>query len=122
MAELAGHGVTGNTLATALAAPVIRINNTAGQDGTVRADILPSHLESEPVEAAESGQVRALEGSVEHEGLAVEIEILDNLILSQGPHLNRNSFPAPKPLRGSADYTLDSEEPVWVPGNGMFTG
>ncbi len=52
--------------------PVIRIHNTAGQDGTIRAQVLPGHFESEPLKAAKCGQVRALEGSVKHEGLAVE--------------------------------------------------
>ena len=53
-------------------------------------NLLNRHIrspEAKPVKAAESSQVRALKGSVEHEGLAVENEILDNLILYQGPHL-----------------------------------
>jgi hypothetical protein len=61
-------------LASALAAPVIRINNAAGQDGTLGTDRLPRHFKSETVKATEGGQVRALKGSVKHEGLAVEIE------------------------------------------------
>lgn len=87
MTESAGHRVPRDTLAPALAAPIIRIGDTAGQDGTIRADILPGHLQTEPVKPAECGQVRALEGSVKHEGLAVEKLDLDNLILSQGLHL-----------------------------------
>ena len=72
MTQPTGHRVTGNALAPAPPAPVVRINNTAGKDSTARADMLPGHFESEPIEAAECGQVRALEGSVKHEGLAVE--------------------------------------------------
>ena len=72
MTQSPGYRVPGNALASALVAPVIGLNNTAGQDSTLRADILPGHFKAEPVEAAECGQVRALEGSVKHEGLAVE--------------------------------------------------
>ncbi|MHA7271444.1 hypothetical protein, partial [Arthrobacter sp. HLT1-20] len=39
------------------------------------------------VKTAESGQVRAVEGSVVHEGLVEEGSDLDNPILSHGPHL-----------------------------------
>lgn len=87
------HIVTWDVLATALAAPIIRIDNAAGKDGTIRAEILPSHPKTEPIEPAECGRVRTLEGSVKSEGLAVENLDLDNLILSQGPHLGRNNLP-----------------------------
>ncbi len=110
MAELACHGIPGYALTSTLVAPVIRSGDAAGQDRTIRADILPGHLESEAIQAAESSQVRALKGSVEHEGLAVENEILDNLILYQGPHLYRNELSAPEFTHGGPDYTLDSEE------------
>jgi len=74
MTEPAGHRIPRNALAPAPPAPVIRINNAAGQDGTLGTEILPRHFKSEPVKTAEGGQVRALKGSVKHEGLAVEIE------------------------------------------------
>lgn len=78
MTQLANHRVSGNALATAPMAPIIGINNTAGKDGTIRADILSRHLKAEPVKAAKSSQVRDVEGSVEHEGLAVENCDLDD--------------------------------------------
>ncbi|MET4001927.1 hypothetical protein ABIB48_000625 [Arthrobacter sp. UYCu511] len=111
MAELPRHSVTRNTLTATLTAPLIRGHHTTGNHGTICSKELPSRFQAKPVKAAESSQVRALEGSVEHEGLAVENEILDNLILYQGPHLRPNEFPAPETTHGNLDYTLHSEEP-----------
>ena len=87
MAEFPGHCVPWDTLAAALAAPFIRGHHTTGNHGTVRSKELTRRFQAKPVKAAESSQVRALKGSVEHEGLAVENLDLDNLILYQGPHL-----------------------------------
>ena len=111
MTKFARDSIPGDAMASTPVAPIIRINNTASKDRTIRADILPSHLEAEAIKAAKSSQVRALKGSVEHEGLAVENFDLDNLILYQGPHLCRTELSAPEFTRGCPDYTLDSEEP-----------
>ncbi len=112
MGDLACHGVPGHALTSTLVAPIIRSGDAADDDRTIRADILPGHLESEAIKTAKSSQVRALKGSVEREGLAVENFDLDNLILYQGPHLYRNELSAPEFTHGNPDYTLDSEEPV----------
>lgn len=53
MTQSAGHRVPRDTLAPALTAPIIRIGDTASQDGTIRADILTRHLQAEPVKPAE---------------------------------------------------------------------
>ena len=111
MTQFARHSIPGDALASAPVAPIIRSGDAASKNSTIRTDILPGHLESEAIKTAKSSQVRALKGSVEHEGLAVENFDLDNLILYQGPHLYRTKFPAPGTSHGSADYTLNSEEP-----------
>ena len=94
MAELPRHRVPRDTFRAALAAPLIRGHHTTGNHGAIDIKELPDRFQAKPIKAAKSSQVRALKGSVEHEGLAVENEILDNLILYQGPHLCRNEFPA----------------------------
>ena len=75
MAEFPRHGVPRNTLAPALVAPLVRRSHLAGNHGTIRGKELSGRLQTKAVKTAESSQVRALKGSVEHEGLAVENEI-----------------------------------------------
>lgn len=114
MAEPACYGVSRDAVASASVAPLVRFGDTAGQNGSVRADMLPGHLEPESVEASECGQVRAVEGSVDHEGLAVENQwsrYLDSPV-RPSPHLNDyRPWTAHGPHQ-TAGYTLNSEEPV----------
>ncbi|MDI3196357.1 hypothetical protein QK290_18370, partial [Pseudarthrobacter sp. AL07] len=98
-------------MAAALAAPFVRGHHTAGDHGTIGSKELPGRFQAKPVQAAESSQVRALKGSVKHEGLAVEKSELDTPILTQGPHLCRTNVPASEVTRANPGYTLHSEEP-----------
>jgi len=66
MRELAGNGVPQHALGTALAAPRVRIDDTALDDRPIKIESLPDSFEPELVEAAERGQVGRSEGSVEH--------------------------------------------------------
>jgi hypothetical protein len=48
------------------AAPLVRVDDPAGQHRTIRLEPLPGDLQAELVETGERGQVRASEGSVRH--------------------------------------------------------
>lgn len=60
------HGATWRSLAAAPPAPLVRLNDPAGQHGPLRLDLLADDLQAELVEAGERGQVGAREGSVRH--------------------------------------------------------
>jgi hypothetical protein len=57
--QLPDDGIARDALAAAGPAPLVRLEDSAGQERTVRFEALPSHDETEPVESAERGQVRA---------------------------------------------------------------
>jgi hypothetical protein len=60
------HGVTRCSFAAATATPGVGLEDPAGQDRPVWLETLSDDCETELVEAAERGQVRASEGSVRH--------------------------------------------------------
>ena len=66
----ADHGAARDALAAAAVAPVVGVDDPAREHGTIRIESLPGHDESELVQAAEHGHVRAAEtgirGSVVH--------------------------------------------------------
>ena len=64
--EPAGHAVTRDALAAAPPAPPIGVDDPTRQHRTIRLEVLADHLQTELVQAAERGQVRAREGSVKH--------------------------------------------------------
>lgn len=72
MDKLPGHRVPRNALAAALRTPRIRFRNTAGNLSTITSQELPRRFKTKIIKAAESSQVREMEGSVVHEGPAVE--------------------------------------------------
>jgi hypothetical protein len=87
MTQPAGHGIPWDALGTALLAPLIRFHHPESKNSTVWIQTLPGDFQAKAVKPAESGQVRAVEGSVIHAGLVEEGSDLDNPILFQGPHL-----------------------------------
>jgi hypothetical protein len=96
-----GHGVARDALTSAAAAPVVRVDDPARQDRTIRLEALPDDLKAELVETAERGQVSAGEGSVRH----VEVFRMDGVRTS--------IIGRPRPLPGqrrTACYTLNCEE------------
>jgi len=58
------HGVPHNALAAAPTAPLVRLEDSAGEHGPLRFEALAGHLESELVETAEGGQISACEPSI----------------------------------------------------------
>jgi hypothetical protein len=60
------QGVSWSTFASAAPTPLIRFNDSARENRTVRLEPLPRDFKAELVEAAERGQVRTGEGSVRH--------------------------------------------------------
>lgn len=71
----AGHRVTHHPFGAALATPRIRLSDPALDHRPIRRETLPDGYETELVEAAERGQIRGREGSVEH----VEVFQMDSL-------------------------------------------
>ena len=63
--EAPGHAVARGALAAAPAAPPVRLADLARQDRPVGLQVLADDLQAEVVQAAERGQVRAREGSVQ---------------------------------------------------------
>ena len=101
------HGVSRRSLAAAALAPLVRLNDPARQDRSVRLEALPDGLEAELVQAGERGQVRAGEGSVRH----VEVFRMGSV---RTPIIGRPR-PLPGQRRAATRYTLDSEEPLFQP-------
>jgi len=64
--EVPGDGIPGTSLAAALLAPGVSINDFAVQHGLLRGEVLPGHGESEFVQSTKSRHVRAGTGSVGH--------------------------------------------------------
>jgi hypothetical protein len=97
------HGVARRSFAAAAAAPLIRLDDPAGDHSTVGFESLPDGLQAELVESAERSQVRASEGSVGH----VEVFRMGGVrtsILGRPRRL-------PLDRRASRRYTLNCEEP-----------
>jgi hypothetical protein len=102
------HGVTRCTLTAASTAPPIRLDNPTRQHRTIRFEPLTGHYETELVETAELGEVRASEGSVRH----VEVFQMGSVgtpILGR-PRPLPSDRPADDSRRGT--YTLIWEEPL----------
>jgi hypothetical protein len=97
------HSVARHTLASTLPAPPVRLHYAALDHRPFRLEALTDGAEAELVEAAERGQVRANEGSVEH----VEVFQMDNV---RTPILRETSTPTPPPAH-STDYTPLRGEP-----------
>jgi len=90
------HGLARDALASAAAAPLIRFDDPARQDRTIRLEPLTDDFKAELVQAGEGGQVRASEGSVRH----VEVFQMDGvgtLIIGRPRHL-RGDRPADQAL------------------------
>ena len=105
--QRAGDAVSRGALAAAPPAPPVGCGDPAGQQRPARFELLTGDLKTEVVEPAERGQVRAREGSVQQRrgpsGGSVRTPILE------GPR------PSSGQRRADYLYTLDCEEPVWVP-------
>jgi hypothetical protein len=101
------HGVARNALAAAAVAPVIGLDDPAGQHRPIRVKPLPDHDETQLIKAAERRQVRAGEGSVKH----VEVFRMAGL--------GTSILERPRPLsrdRRAATYTVNCEEPEILAG------
>jgi len=61
-----GHRVTRDAFAAAAAAPLVRVDDSAGQHRTVGVESLAEDFQAELVQMAERSQVRTGEGSVRH--------------------------------------------------------
>jgi hypothetical protein len=99
--QLPGDGVTGNAFAAAPAAPLVRLEDPAGEHGTTGLESLAGYDEAELVEPAELAQVRAGEGSVR------QVEVL------WMGGVRTSIFRGPRPLHrhrpDSPRYTLNCE-------------
>jgi len=60
----ANHGVTRDPLAATASAPLIRFDDPAGEDRSVRLEPLPCDFKAEPGEPAERGQISAGEARI----------------------------------------------------------
>ena len=71
------HRVPCSALTAAAATPLVGLNDTAGEHGLVRFEPLASHHQSKFVEAAEGGQVSAVEPSIwgRHSGSVRHVEV-----------------------------------------------
>ena len=87
-----GHRVPRAALATTAPAPLVGLDDAAGQHRTVRLEALAEDLQAKLVQAAERGQVGAGEGSVRH----VEV-FLDGLC--ENSHPREASTPTRAPTR-----------------------
>ena len=104
MREPTDHGVPRHTLCSALAAPRIVVDNAALDHRPIRVEMLPDGLEAELIEAAERGEARRGEGSVEH------VEVFR--MVSVGTSILGGPRPLSSHRRPTPDYTLNCEEPV----------
>jgi hypothetical protein len=97
------HRVARRTLTPAATAPLVRFDDPAGKDRTIRFEPLTGDFEAEHVEPAERGQVRASEGSVKH----VEVFRMAGV----GTSILGRPRPLPGHRRADHHYTLNCEEP-----------
>jgi hypothetical protein len=105
--ELPHDGVAGDTLAAAAAAPLVRLDDTTGEERSLRFEPLTRDDEAELIESAERGEVGAAEptrGSVRH----VEVSRMGGV---RTPHPWETSTPL-RLRRADQPYTLTWEEPV----------
>jgi hypothetical protein len=98
------HGVAEHPLATATAAPPVRLGDPASKHRTPRLEPLPDHLQTQLIDPAERRQVRAGEGSVGH------VEVF-RMVSVRTPIIGR-----PRPLsrdrRAHPSYTVNCDEPL----------
>ena len=66
MRQLPCHGVARDALAAAPPAPVVRLDDPAGEHGAVGLEQLGGDLQAEDVQTGEGGQVGGREGSIGH--------------------------------------------------------
>jgi hypothetical protein len=102
MSQPSGHGIARAAFLPAAPTPSILVDNPTRQQCPVRLNALPGHLQSELIEAAERGQIRASEGSVRH----VEVFQLGSM---RTPIIGRPR-PLPRQRRADCLYTLICEE------------
>jgi hypothetical protein len=109
------HGVTHDALAATATAPPVRLEDTAGQHGTIRFEALARHLEPKLVETAEGGQVSAREPSIRarRDGSVGHVEVFRMVsvrtsILGRPRRLSAHRRAGPV----DADHTLNCEEPA----------
>ena len=95
-------------MAAAAPAPVVVGRDPAGDHRPVGLDPLPDGAQTEPVEAGESRQVRASEGSVEHVGVFRMGSVRTSIFRETSTHLP----PPNASTRSAQGYTLKCEEPV----------
>src|SRR4051794_17604416 len=106
--QLPHDAVARDALATAASAPLIRLDDPARQQRTVRLQALTGHDQTELVQSAERGQVGAGElsnsGSVRH----VEVFQMDGV----GTSILGRPRPLSRPRRADRLYTLIWDEPL----------
>ena len=104
--QMAGDALVRDALAAAPPAPPIGLGDPTRQHRPVGLQLLPDDLQAEVVQAAERGQVRAREGSVQQRrgpsGGSVRTPILE------GPR------PSTGQRRASRLYTVICDEPVYI--------
>ena len=121
MCELPDHCVPHDALAATATAPLVRLEDPAGEHRTVGCKPLAGHLKAELVETTERGQISAREpmirarrdGSVGH----VEVFQMDGVGTPIHGRLRRLSAHR-RADPADEDHTLNCEEPVR--GRGSF--
>jgi hypothetical protein len=109
MRQLPHDGIAGDALATAATAPLVRLDDLARQERTVRLQALTGHDEAELVEPAQRGQVREGEPSNSDSVRHVEVFQMDGV----GTSILGRPRPLSRPRRADRFYTLIWEEPDW---------
>lgn len=103
------HRVPRNPFAAAAMAPLVELDDAASDHRAVGLEPLPNGFETELIQSAERGQVKASEGSVVH----VEVFRMGSVrtsILGRPRLLSRHR-------RAVSFYTLICEEPVYATGD-----
>ena len=98
------HRVPRNPFAAAATAPLVELDDAASDHRAVGLEPLPNGFETELIQSAERGQVRASEGSVVH----VEVFRMGSVRTSILEDLD----PSPGQRRAHPRYTLNCEEPL----------
>ena len=112
--EAAHDAVARGALGTAASTPSTCPDDPTREDRSTQFDPLPDDFEPEPVQPAERGQIRTVQGNVAHSrGLSAGWR-------REPPSWKTSTTPQAIPIPpGRPTYTLIREEPVWADRPGV---